>query len=181
MPDTPLFANRYRIPSARMPKWNYSGNGSYFITMKTNERNPWFGHIQNGIMCVSDSGSIVEQCWSSIHDHFPHVRVDTHIVMPDHIHGILTVRDRGLCLADGETCASHVSTSINNMIPRPPSGSLGSVINQFKSICTKRIRAIGITDFAWQSRFHDHVIRDEWELRRIRQYIRDNPLNWIRK
>jgi hypothetical protein len=55
---------------------------------------------------------------------------------------------------------------------------LGSIINQYKSICTKRIRDMGHPDFAWQPRFHDRRIRDEHETIRIREYIKHNPMAW---
>lgn len=62
--------------------------------------------------------------------------------------------------------------------PRLQSNSLGSIIGQFKSVCTKQIWADGYTDFRWQSRFHDHIIRDEESLNRIREYIINNPMKW---
>jgi putative transposase len=57
-------------------------------------------------------------------------------------------------------------------------GSLGAIIGQIKSARTKRIWAAGTTDFAWQSRFHDDIIRDDESLQRIRTYIIDNPGTW---
>lgn len=56
-------------------------------------------------------------------------------------------------------------------------GSLGAIIGQFKSVCTKRIWAAD-HDFAWQARFHDEIIRDDNMLVRVREYIRNNPLQW---
>jgi REP element-mobilizing transposase RayT len=58
------------------------------------------------------------------------------------------------------------------------SDSLGTIIGQFKSACTRRIRADHANDFAWQSRFYDHIVRDDMDLHRIRDYIRDNPMKW---
>ncbi len=52
------------------------------------------------------------------------------------------------------------------------------ILNQFKSTCTKRIRTMGYDDFSWQPRFHDHVIRSESDLIRIREYIVKNPIKW---
>jgi len=67
-------------------------------------------------------------------------------------------------------------------VSTPPSrlkaGSLGAIIGQIKSICTKRIRAAGYTDFAWQARFYDHIIRNESSLERIREYVANNPATW---
>ena len=56
--------------------------------------------------------------------------------------------------------------------------SLGSIVNQIKSICTKRIWKQGYFDFIWQSRFYDRILRDEPSLHNVRHYIRDNPLKW---
>lgn len=192
MPNTtPLFAERYRIQSSRMPKWDYAGYGSYFITICTDERRPWFGHIRNGIMCLSDAGSVVEQFWSAIPDHFPHVHIGTHIVMPDHIHWIMTIHSR---MTDTnampvlvETFESNVSTgnkpAIDNphIFKRPSPGSLGTIIGQFKSVFTKRIRATGYPDFMWQPRFHDRVIRSRDDMNHFRRYILNNPAAWSEK
>ena len=58
------------------------------------------------------------------------------------------------------------------------SNSLGAIIGQFKSVCTKRIWAAGFRHFAWQARFYDHIVRSESELERIRAYILANPSRW---
>ncbi len=70
-----------------------------------------------------------------------------------------------------ETTRRVVSTTIQP-------NSLGSIIGQYKSICTKRIRAINYPQFEWQTRYYDHIVRDEAELNRIRAYIRNNPGKW---
>ena len=79
--------------------------------------------------------------------------------------------------------ARNVSTNnnANQTIKNKPvlkPNSLGSIIGQFKSVCTKRIRQQGFTNFRWQTRFHDPIIRDKASLQRIRQYITDNPAKW---
>lgn len=53
-----------------------------------------------------------------------------------------------------------------------------AIINQYKSICTKRIRAMGMADFARQPRFYDHIIRNDSELENINAYILANPTQW---
>jgi len=57
--------------------------------------------------------------------------------------------------------------------------SLGSIIGQFKSVCTKKIRAKGYTKFGWQSRYYDRIIKSKIQLNAARQYIKNNPKNWI--
>jgi hypothetical protein len=56
--------------------------------------------------------------------------------------------------------------------------SLGSIIGQFKSVCTKRIWKQGFRNFGWQTRFYDRIIRDEDALAKARDYIQSNPVKW---
>lgn len=186
------FRGKYRNESARKPSWYYTQPGAYFITICTHDRAPWFGFVQSGIMCVSDIGSIVHQCWANIPHHFPHVSLDAFIVMPDHMHGIIIIDKRPRVIVG--TYDSYVPTPaggkndhrrtkpVTESIPfipqRPPSGSVGTIIGQFKSVCTKRMWETGHPDFAWQTRFHDRIIRNDAALERIRRYIIDNPTNW---
>jgi putative transposase len=74
-----------------------------------------------------------------------------------------------------ETTQRVVSTKTKTTLQRD---SLGAIIGQFKSKCTKRIHAAGFAEFSWQARFRDHIVRDVSDLDRIRQYILDNPANW---
>ena len=89
--------------------------------------------------------------------------------MPDHLHVILVIEDETPL---SQTPQRGVSTTGS---ARWTPNSLGSIINQFKAACTKRIRAAGYTDFAWQARFYDHIVRNETALNEIRHYIRYNP------
>ena len=197
--DSIYFAEKYRIPSTRLRGKNYADAGMYYVTMCTKNRTPWFGNVRDGQMRLTDVGRIVMENWMSIPNHFSHVRLDKFVIMPDHMHGIIRIVSRMVETCDShvskqnntkphvdmniyadvhdsnpETCESHVSTK---KIPRPTPGSLGSIINQFKSICTKHIRKTH-PDFAWQPRYYDHVIRDEQDLERIRWYIKQNPIRW---
>ncbi len=178
MRETPLFRGIYRSETTRAPWRDYAEPGAYFITICTKFRVPWFGSVRNGIMDLSDIGRTAHDCWTDIPAHFPGVVPDAYVVMPDHVHGIVVIGHRmGDVVA---TCDSHVATTHGSMrptIPRPSPGSLGSIINQYKTACTKRIREIE-PDFAWQSRFYDRIIRDPAAHAHIRAYIRNNPKNW---
>ena len=83
------FQDKYRIPSARWQKWDYSWNGAYFITICTAGRDCDFGRICDGKMVLSDLGNIAEACWNEITDHCKTVDLDAFVVMPNHVHGIL--------------------------------------------------------------------------------------------
>jgi len=116
------------------------------------------------------------------------VELDQWVVMPNHLHAIITLKWRDPAV---ETCVAHVSQGNLAHVPAQEeqavqlhpqrmlqSGSLGSIINQFKGACTKRAGDAGFDGFAWQPRFFEHVIRDEEELGRIRSYIQRNPARW---
>jgi len=164
-----LFAGKYRISTARCRGWNYAGSGSYFVTVCTRDRYPWFGYVKRGFICLSEIGAIVADEWRKTPRIRPNVMLDTWVVMPNHLHGIITITP--------PPCARSLSSSSHHR-RNWSAHSLGSVINQFKSICTKRIRAQVDEEFAWQARYHDHIIRNAGELARIRQYIFNNPRVW---
>jgi REP element-mobilizing transposase RayT len=131
-----------------------------------------FGEIIEGKVHLSTVGAIVAEEWLKT----PHIRtyieLDEWRVMPNHLHGIIIINDH----PGVETTRRVVSTKPPPKTLQP--NSLGSIIGQIKSSCTKRIWNAGFTSFAWQERFYDHIIRNEPDLHRIRLYIRNNTLQW---
>ena len=164
------FKNKYRIESARLRPWDYSSPGWYSVTVCTKNKENFFCDVICGEMCLSEAGRIVSEEWSKNEIIRSNIALDDWIIMPNHIHGILVIVERA---ANVETPCQGVST-----ISKWKPGTLSAIINQFKSISTKRIRRAGITAFTWQPRFYDHSIRNDDSLSRIRQYIRDNPEKW---
>lgn len=183
MSDTQIFRGKYRIASARNPMWDYRSNAAYFVTMCTHDRIPHFGYIRNGIVCISDVGSIIHQCWAAIPSHFPYVTLDAYIVMPDHVHGIIMIGERPRVAVETPYMASLQPTLQPTPNPhhRPEwrAGCLGSIIQQFKRACTHQIRNTGYSYFQWQPRFHDRIIRDNDALHTVRRYIAENPRRWL--
>ncbi|WP_353562827.1 transposase [Longimonas sp.] len=182
-----LFKGTYRIESARHPTWDYRSPGWYFVTICTHQRAHFFGTIQNDIMGLSAAGCVAHQFWTTIPDHFDHVRLDAFVVMPNHVHGLLgimsTPNDSVETLdsnvstgGDNEPVDDSVSRHMSRISPDP--GSVPTIIRSYKSACTKRIRRAGAPDFAWQSRYHDRIVRSEREFHAIRQYITNNPAQW---
>lgn len=166
MADSLLFRKRYRIPSARYPGWDYRWAGAYSVTICTRGRLRCLGSIEDGEAILSTAGEIVAEEWLKIPENHPRATLDAWVVMPDHMHGIL--------IFQGEP---------EDQVRRwkhPQSQSLGAVVGQFKGEATKRIRSHpGQSDFAWQPRFHDVILRTPADLERVRAYIRDNPKNWV--
>lgn len=174
-----LYKNKYRIESARKPGWNYAANGAYFITICTRNRQHFFGTIDDGIMQLSAIGEIVADEWQKTAIVRPHVMLDEWVVMPNHFHAIVVIQNPNpdpfsRFPDDVETTRRVVSTGVSRLQPK----SLGSIVGQFKSMCTKRIWAMEFCEFAWQSRFYDRIIPDLAALNRIRQYIKTNPERW---
>lgn len=91
MANRDLFKNKYRIPSARAQWWNYGWNGAYFITICTQNREHYFGEIQNGNRVLSPMGVIADILWHEIPNRSHFVELGDFVVMPNHIHGILII------------------------------------------------------------------------------------------
>jgi putative transposase len=149
----------------RLQGYDYSGAGAYFVTICTHNRVCAFGAVDDAAMQLNETGRIVASCWNEIPQHFSTIILDEWVIMPNHIHGIVIITDESSAEA---TRASPI---------RP---ALGVVVGPFKSAATKRVnewrRARGSP--LWQRNYYEHVIRDEADLTRIRQYIADNPIRW---
>jgi len=167
-----LFKDKFRVESSRLKGWDYSAIGYYFVTICTRGRECFLGDVIDGDVRLSPAGEIVAEEWQKTELLRCNVNLDEWVIMPNHLHGIIVI--------NSETPHRGVSTiGCGRDVPvaRLLKGSLGAIVGQFKSVCTKRIWAIG-HDFAWQPRFHDEIIRDEKSLDVIREYIRNNPLKW---
>jgi len=138
---------------------------------------PWFGYVIEDIMHLNALGQIVKKEWKRSEAIRKNVELDEWIIMPNHFHGILWIKG---ATTIGRDVARNVSTSefMSNISPKR--GSLSTIIRSFKSAVTKHIRKNHNPNFAWQSQFYDHVIRNETALENIRNYIKENPKNWER-
>ncbi len=186
------FQNKYRIPSARATWHDYDG-GMYFITICTANQESYFGNIHDEKMFFSDIGLYTEEQIKKVHSHYPYAEIPLWVVMPNHIH-LIVVIDGGndaRIRRDGARSVSTVDVSINCKDgARPVSTidnkmqqislrkkSLAVVIGGIKSAITRYANANEIT-FAWQTRFHDRIIRNQDECNRIADYIETNIINW---
>jgi putative transposase len=183
------FQNKYRIQSARLQNWDYGSNAMYFVTICTQNRVQYFGNIvetqnfaspqiQSPTMQLSEIGKIANQYWNEIPLHFPFVELGEFVVMPNHVHGIIIINkpdDANAVVVETQNFAS-LREQQNKFGPQ--SKNLASIIRGFKS-GVKKYATMNHIDFAWQSRFHDHIIRNDESFQRISEYIRNNPLNWL--
>ncbi len=186
------FKNKYRIPSARLPYWDYGWNGAYFMTICTQHRICYFGAVENGEMILSEIGRMAHIYWQKIPEHFPFVILDEFVIMPNHVHGIIIINksdenDNGgngdnvvetrHALSLQQNTENHTATPAQNRFRNPGKNNISSIIGSYKSVVSKHAHKINKM-FAWQSRFYDHIIRNEKEFYRIQQYILYNPAKW---
>ena len=134
--------------SPRIAEYDYSRPNYYFITICTDHKDCIFGMPGR----LNASGIIAEKCLLKIQKFNPAVAIDKYVIMPNHVHAILAVNEN--------------------------SPSITTVIGQYKSAVTKRIREIYPRKNVWQRSFHDHVIRDQRGYEKIWMYIEDNPRKW---
>jgi putative transposase len=204
---TDKFKNKYRRESTRLQNWDYGNDAVYFITICTAYREKYFGEITTGIMNLSPIGIIATDCWYDIKNHAHNIELGEFKVMPNHIHGILVLNRKNngfINFVDTRRALHQQSQSTrnnktdqnkdqsdkneNNLIPseltigqkrfqNQGKNTVSSIIGSYKSAVTKLAHRAGF-EFAWQSRFYDHIIRDEKSFYRITQYIRNNPTNW---
>ena len=161
-----LFNNKYRIESARSKSWDYGSNAMYFVTINTHNKIHLFGEIIDVEMDFSSLGIIANEYMNAIPEHHPFAEVDVYTVMPNHIHAIIRIN---------KPQAKITIDDLNKFGPQ--FGKLGAVIRGYKSGITKYANERKIP-FKWQSRFHDHIIRDEEAYIKIYNYIINNPKNW---
>ena len=185
-----LFQNTYRIPTARLQRWDYSKEGMYFVTICTENKKNYFGSIKNSSigyvpeiitpnMELSILGNVVLDEWikTVLFRKDMNLELGEFVVMPNHFHGIMVI---------GENQFNE--TPKENEINKPPnkksvfsaqSKNLASIIRGYKSSVTNYARKNNI-EFSWQSRFHEHIIRSKEELDSISKYILNNPMNWAK-
>lgn len=181
--------------SIRLRGYDYTQTGAYFITICAHDRVCLFGEVEEGRMYLNAYGRIVVEEWRHSQDLRTEIVLDTYIVMPNHVHGIVLIthsdgrsdgRDvRGYDIRAGKQSAPAVGATGRSPLPDeydpgPPPKSLGAMVAGFKSAATTRINRLRDMPGAavWQRGYYDHIIRNEKAWRRIRRYIETNPARW---
>jgi putative transposase len=173
----PVASDIHRRRSIRLPHFDYSQNGTYFVTICTWRREPLFGDVVGGEMRLNEWGQIVRDEWLRTESLRPNVELDAFVAMPNHFHGIIVITERGGFVgAQRAAPLRRPGITPNNVAP----GSLGAIIRSFKSAATRRINRLrdnpGVP--VWQRNYYERVIRDDAEWNRIREYVTGNPANW---
>jgi REP element-mobilizing transposase RayT len=194
----------YNLPQRKSPRarWHDYTGADYFVTFCTKNRELYFGDVVDGKMELSEIGKwAVTQIEQTAIIRQNDVEIPMFVVMPNHVHLIVicnrvdpcrdasnasVCRDTSnasVCRDTSNASAHNVSNNVSadargaSLRFGPQSGNLPSVVRGIKSAVTKYAIEHGIP-FAWQSRYHDHIIRNQMEMNRIADYIETNPLRW---
>jgi len=165
--------------SIRLKDFDYSQSWWYYVTICINNHIELLGEIKNNEMVLNKFGKLVDEEWNKTKIIRCNIELDYYVIMPNHLHGIIIIDNAAV----GATrrVAQKISPTERAIEPIAPTlkpNSLGSIIGQFKSVTTKRIRKAGLIEFEWQRNYYDRIIRNEEELYNIRKYIQQNPLKW---
>ena len=162
-------SKKVKRKSIRLHGYDYTSAGYYFITICVKDKNELLGSVvgaitnrPNAAVELSEYGNITDNAINEIPIHYEGVAIDKYVIMPNHIHMIMTL---------GNGCGNGRGFDNGRLIIAPTSVSV--VIQQLKRHISKQI---GFS--IWQKSFHDHIIRDEAEYQRIWQYIDNNPVLW---
>ncbi len=169
MPDSTLHHRR----SIRLKGYDYTQPGAYFVTLLAYQRQCLFCKITNGQVSISPIGQILQDQWLKLPDYFPFLALGTFVIMPNHLHGILILK------SVSKEQAPHQQTDEGSGPKGTQPGSVGAILQTYKSVCTRRARQYADIRI-WQPNYYEHIIRTEEEWERIHQYILANPVNWVR-
>jgi len=151
---------RHHRRSIRLQGYDYAQAGAYFVTLCAQGRAHLFGRVMRGEVELSDIGRIVAEEWERTLAVRPNVELDAYVVMPDHIHGIVVIT-----YCDEGAVPAEASSAL-----RSPARTIAPIVRGFKGAVVRRVgRPI------WQRDYHEHIIRNEAALGRIRSYIVANP------
>ena len=174
--------------SIRFTAYDYSRPGAYYVTICTGDKECLFGGIVDGQMQPNEYGKIAHGEWWRSEKIRPRIQLDAWVVMPNHVHGILMIGG-GTAVATATApaaAAAMIGRGTARRAPtiegfgKPVSGSLPTVIRAYKSAVTKRVNEMRNKPgkAVWQRDYYEHIVRNDAEYARIREYISMNPVRW---
>ncbi|MBR6681785.1 MAG: transposase [Clostridia bacterium] len=173
--------------STRLNKFDYSSTGAYFVTICVQERKPILSEIirtnnpsvneTNNIAVGGDVldapnyvkllpyGEIAEKYINQINDYYDNIKIDSYVIMPDHIHAIIVIKTSKDANQRNGASRTSPPTRQHSTIPK--------IVSTFKRFCNKEYG-----ENIWQESYYDHIIRDNDDYETRRKYIYDNPIKW---
>jgi REP element-mobilizing transposase RayT len=184
----------HRRRSIRLPSYDYAQAGYYFVTIATYRRLHLFGKIVDGRMIPNIAGEMIERMWQAIEHDFPHVALGKYVLMPNHIHGIIQIKNP----VGAESISALAKDARRAPIDQKPNtttapkradiesaSTLSRIIQSFKRHSTlqyiQMVKNNTLPPFnkrIWQRNFYEHVIRNDTDYARIAEYTTNNPLTW---
>ena len=134
-------------------------------------------------MQLNKIGKLVEEEWLKTIELQPDMNLELgqFVVMPNHFHGIVIIGDNEYNYNNDVSFIEALKNSYKQTTPMnsfgPQSKNLSAIIRGFKGTVTKNARIVN-SEFMWQERFHDIIIRDGKAFDNIQNYISNNPSNW---
>jgi putative transposase len=172
----PYNRRRHHRRSIRLPQYDYTAAGAYFVTVCVHGGESLLGEVVNETMRLNRLGQIAHDFWRDVPGHFPNTSIDAFVIMPNHLHAIIVIRELSAVAGGGEK-GEGTSPLQGGQVEKP---ALGQTVAYYKYQTTKRInqmRDMPGTPF-WQRNYWEHVVRNDGELNRIREYIENNPARW---
>lgn len=150
--------------SPRLPGYDYATEGAYFVTVCTQERRHLFGTVRDGDMHLNPAGEMIASWWRALPEKFPDVVLDCAVVMPNHTHAVIVINR-----AHTPESTTSLPDALHALKTMTTNAYIHGVRNQNWEAFPGKL---------WQRSYHDHIIRDESGLNRIRHYVATNPARW---
>ena len=164
-----MFSNCYRIEKTRSSRSHAGEAGIYFVTLCCHQRKNYFGSVVHNAVQLTEIGCIAHNCWSMIPMRYPHVSLDTFVVMPNHLHGLIEIQTQ----AETENRKPR-----SNQLWQLQQGSLYAIVQAYKAAVKRICWYWDYEEFKWQSRHFEQIVPPDGSLNRIRQDILNNPRKW---
>ena len=195
------------LPIRKSPRanWHNYNGAEYFVTICTKNRAHYFGNVHEGEMQLTMVGEWLKQQIENVQSHYKYAEIPLYVIMPNHVHIIVVIDWKKIPYdrSGSRDAACHVRNNSENFsnrrntrhditdaardVPTARDVRMREVSNRqgWLSVCIGGIKS-SVTrfahenniPFAWQSRYHDHIIRHHNEMNRIAEYIEQNPLHW---
>ena len=175
--------NLHHRRSIRLRGYDYSRPGTYYVTICAQDMLKLFGEIVEGEMKRNQFGEIVQFCWNDLPHHYTGIELDSFVVMPNHVHGIIVIcelagpPDVGAGFKPAPTAGTDSARAGFKPAPTTPK-PLSEVVRGFKTFSARRINEMRGTPGTpvWQRNYFERIVRNDGELNKIREYIHTNPL-----
>ena len=177
----------HRRRGLRLKGYNYTHAGAYFVTIVTQGRSCLFGEIVGQEMRLNEAGEMMSGIWEALPQRFPVIEIDMFVVMPNHLHGIVIIKNRATTTVDnpkstnvgaGLVPAQYTDGHTTKRATTRVAPTLGDVIGAYKSLTTveyvRGVKTMEWTPFhgrLWQRNYYEHIVRHEDSLRHLQQYI----------